>query len=79
MQDITWWAVVQVGVMLFSFLFVVWIMVFDDYGFPFDRKSKQTIEIINYIFIIACSLADSFWIKTNKKKLEKTKKDSNDG
>ncbi|TNB54094.1 hypothetical protein FDW47_09350 [Campylobacter helveticus] len=41
----------------------------------------QTIEIIGYlfmflalIFIIACSLADSFWIKTNKKELEKTKK-----
>ncbi|EPO0095216.1 DUF6341 family protein [Campylobacter upsaliensis] len=26
----------------------------------------QTIEIINYIFIIICSLANSFWIKTKK-------------
>ncbi|ELU1350310.1 hypothetical protein [Campylobacter helveticus] len=42
MQDVTWWLIVQVGVVVFSFLFVVWIMVFDDYEFPFGRKSKWT-------------------------------------
>ncbi len=40
----------------------------------------QTIEIIGYLFMFLtlifyhCLLADSFWIKINKKELEKNRK-----